>query len=88
MSSERDRSSGVEVGDLLGASGQAIRDWVRDRQIAEYRVSGRIVVPRGTVAAYVGRARSSLDLEDIPPDEAARLVAEGRRGAPPRSPGR
>ena len=88
MDAERDRSSGVEAGDLLGASGQTIGGWVRDRQIAEYRVGGRIVVPRGTVAAYVGRARSSLDLDDISPDEAARLVAEGRRGVPPRSPGR
>ncbi len=86
MSSECDRSSGIEAADLVGAGGQAIRDWVRDRQIAEYRVGGRIVVPRGTVAAYVGRARSSLDLDDIPPDEAARLVTEGRRATPPRSP--
>ena len=86
MSSECDRSSGMEAGDLLGTSGQTIREWMRDRQIAEYRVGGRIMVPRGTVAAYVGRARSSLDLDDIPPDEAARLVDEGRRAVPPRPP--
>jgi hypothetical protein len=86
MSSECDRSSGVEGTDLLGASGQAIRDWVRDRQIAEYRVGGRIVVTGEAVAEYVGRARSSLDLDHISSDEAARLVAEGRRAAAPRSP--
>ncbi len=67
MSSERDRSSGVEAGDLLGASGQTIGDGVRDGQIVE-------------------RARGSLDLDDIPPDEAARLVAAGRRAVPPHSP--
>ena len=86
MSSERDRSSGIEVGDLLGASEQAIGDGVRDGQMTEYRVGGRIAVPREMVAEYVGRARSSLDLDDIPPDEAARLVAEARPATPPRSP--
>ena len=83
MSSECDRSRGMEAADLLGASGQTIRDSVRDGQMAGYRVGRRIVVPSETVAEYVGRAHSSLDLDDIPPDEAARLVAEGR---PPRSP--
>ena len=85
MSSECDRSSGMVAADLLGASGQAIREWVRDRQMTWYRVGGRIVVPRETVAEYVGRAGGWLDLDDIPPDEAARLLAEGRRAAPPRS---
>ncbi len=87
MDAERGRSSGVEAGDLLGASGQTIGDLVRDGRLVEYRVGERIVIPREMVAEYVGRARSSLDLDDIPPDEAARLVAEGRRGAP-HSPGR
>jgi hypothetical protein len=51
-----------------------------------YPVGRTIVIPSETVAEYVGRARSSLDLDDIPTDEVARLVAEGRRAAPPRSP--
>ena len=85
MSSEPDLSRSVQAGDLLGASGQTIEDWVRDGRLAEYRVGGRIVIPEETVAEYVWRARSSLDSDDIPPGEAARLVAEGRRSAP-RSP--
>ena len=80
MSSECDRSSGSEVADLLGAGGQTIRNL--DGRMAGYRVGRGIVVPREMVTEYVGRARSSLDLDDIPPDEAARLVAEGRRAAP------
>ena len=85
MSSDRDLSRSVQTGDLLGASGQTIGDLVRDGRLVEYRVGERIVIPREMVAEYVGRARSSLDLDDIPPVEAANLVAEGRRAAPPRT---
>src|SRR5215210_4212507 len=76
-----DLPTDTEAGDLLGAGGQTIGGWARDGQLAGYRVGRRIVIPRETVAEYVRRAGSSLDLDDIPPGEAARLVAEGRRAA-------
>jgi excisionase family DNA binding protein len=68
----------TRAGELLGVSGQTIKNWVRDGHLAGYRVGGRIVIPREAVEEYVRRARGSLDLEEIPDDEAAALVAEGR----------
>jgi excisionase family DNA binding protein len=67
-----------QVGDLLGVTGQTIKNWVRSGQLAGFRVGGRIMVPREAVADYVQRARRSLELAPISDDEAARLVAEGR----------
>jgi excisionase family DNA binding protein len=69
----------TEAGDVLGVSGQTIKNWVRQAQLPGYRVGGRIMVPRDAVAEYVQRARRSLELDVISDDEAARLVDEGRR---------
>jgi len=67
-----------ETGELLGVTGQTIKNWVRAGRLAGYRVGGRIMIPKEAVAAYLTQARQSLDLEEISDDEAARLVAEGR----------
>ena len=66
-------------GELFGATGQTITDWVRDGQLQDYRIGGLILIPRETVADYIERARTSLDLEDFSDEEAAALVAEGRQ---------
>ena len=68
----------TQAGDLLGVTGQTIKNWVRDRRIKGFRVGGRIMVPRDIVVDYVRRARTSLDLEEISDAEAAQLAAEGR----------
>jgi excisionase family DNA binding protein len=73
-----DLLTSTQVGDLLGVSGQTIKNWVRQGRIAAYRVGGRIMVPQEAVAEYVRRARTSLDLDEVPDEEAARLVDEGR----------
>lgn len=70
----------TEAGDVLGVTGQTIKNWVRRGRLVGYRVGGRIMVPKETVVDYVRRARESLDLEEISDAEAARLVAEGRSG--------
>ncbi len=69
----------TRAGLVLGVTGQTIKNWVREGQLAGFRVGGRVVVPREAVEEYVRRARGSLDLEEIPDAEAADLVAEGRR---------
>ena len=69
----------TQAGDLLGVTGQTIKNWVRRRQLPGYRVGGRIMIPKEAVTEYVRRARRSLQLEEISDAEAARLVAEGRR---------
>lgn len=73
-----DLLTSTQAGDLLGVSGQTIKNWVRKGRIAAYRVGGRIMVPKDFVADYVHRARTSLDLEEVSDEDAAQLVAEGR----------
>jgi excisionase family DNA binding protein len=73
-----DLLTSTQAGELLGVTGQTIKNWVRSGQLAGFRVGGRIMVPREAVADYVQRARRSLDLDVLGDDEAARLVAEAR----------
>lgn len=76
-----DLLTSTQVGELLGVTGQTIKNWVREGNLDGYRIGGRIMVPRQVVEDYVARARTPLDLEKSSDDEAARLVAEGRRRA-------
>jgi excisionase family DNA binding protein len=66
-----------EMPDLLGATGQEIMRWIREGRYTAYRI-GNQIIPADTVKEYVGRARRSLELPDLPDEEAARLVIEGR----------
>jgi excisionase family DNA binding protein len=68
-----------EAGDVLGVTGQTIKNWVRQGRLRGYRVGSRIMVPKDVVTDYVRRARGSLDLDEVSDEEAADLVAEGRR---------
>lgn len=67
-----------QAGDLLGVTGQTIKNWVRQGRLPAYRVATRIMVSKDAVSDYVRRAGSSLDMEDISDAQAARLVAQGR----------
>jgi excisionase family DNA binding protein len=73
-----DLLTSTQAGQLLGVSGQTIKNWVRDGRLSGFRVGSRIMIPKEIVSDYVRRARQSLELEDIPDEEAARLVGEGR----------
>lgn len=68
----------IQAGELLGVSGQTIKNWVSEGKLSGYRLGGRIVIPRQAVETYVQRARRSLELEDLPDGQAATVVAEGR----------
>lgn len=74
-----DLLTSAQAGDLLGVTGQTIKNWVRQGRLTGYRVGGRIMIPKQAVVDYVRRARSSLDLEEIADVEAAQLVTEGRK---------
>lgn len=74
-----DLLTSTQAGELLGVTGQTIKNWVREGSLDGYRIGGRIMVPRQVVAEYVSRAGLSLDLEEFSDEEAAHLVAEGRR---------
>lgn len=71
-------AAGGRSADLLGATGQMIRAWVESGQFTEYHVGPHLTIPASAVEEYVRLAGSSLDLEDYSPEEAARLVSEGR----------
>jgi excisionase family DNA binding protein len=68
----------TEAGEILGVTGQTIKNWIRDGRIEGFRIGGRFMVPRNAVADYVRRAGASLDLEEVSDDEAAELVAKSR----------
>lgn len=69
----------TEAGNLIGVTGQTIKNWVKNGSFQGYRVGNRIMIPREAVEEYVRRARTSLDLEEISDEEASELVREGRR---------
>lgn len=68
----------TETGELLGVTGQTIKNWIRQGHLQGYRVGGRIMIPKDAAADYVRRARQSLELDVIFDDEAVALVDEGR----------
>lgn len=68
-----------EAGELVGVTGQTIKNWVRQGRLEGYRVGSRIMIPKNAVAGYVSRARQSLELSAISDEEAAGLVEAGRR---------
>jgi len=67
-----------EAGELVGVTGQTIKNWVRQGRLEGYRVGSRIMIPKNVVADYVSRARQSLELDAISDEEATGLVEEGR----------
>ena len=71
-----DLLTSTEVGNLVGVTGQTIKNWVKEGRMKAYRIGGRIMAPREVVEAYVRSAGESLDLADCSPEEAARLVDE------------
>ena len=70
-----------ELPELFGTDGQTVRRWVQEGKYAAYRI-GRFVVPKDIAEEYVRLAGDSLELDEVTDEEAARLVAEGRRQDP------
>lgn len=68
-----------QTAQLIGVTGQTIKNWVNAGTFPGYRVGNRIMIPREKVEEYVRRARTSLDLDEMSDEEAAESVREGRR---------
>ncbi len=64
------------AGELLGVTGQTIKNWVRQKRLTGYRIGGRILIPRWAVSAYLRAAGASLELEEVTDDEAAGVTDE------------
>ena len=69
----------TETSDLIGVTGQTIKNWVEAGTFPGYRVGNRIMISRAVVEEYVHRARTSLDIEELSDEEAGELIREGRR---------
>lgn len=68
------------AGKRIGVSGQTIKNWVARGELRGVRVGGRIKIPAESVAAYVERARTSLDWEELSDEDAARETRAARHG--------
>jgi excisionase family DNA binding protein len=68
------------AGRRLGVSGQTIKNWVARGELRGVRVGGRIKIPAASVLAYVQRARSSLDWDELTDEEAVRVARAIRHG--------
>ena len=71
----------AETADLFCVDGSTLQRWVEESRLAGYRIGERLAVPKETVEEYVQRAGSSLDLDEVSDEEAARVVEERRRRA-------
>jgi len=69
----------TETGDLIGVTGQTIKNWFKASTFPGYRVGNRIMISRAVVEKYVHRARTSLDIEELSDEAEAELIREGRR---------
>ena len=67
-----------QAGELVGVTGQTIKNWVRAGRLAGYRVGGRIMISRQAMEAYVRHARTALDIEELTDEEIIRLIDEER----------
>jgi excisionase family DNA binding protein len=67
-----------EAADLIGVSGQTIKNWISRSLLKGYRLGGRIVIPRTELDDYRPIAEAFSALEPTPSDE--EIVEEIRAG--------
>ena len=67
-----------EAADLIGVSGQTIKNWISRSMLKGYRLGGRIVIPRTELDDYRPIAEAFKDTYPTPPDE--EIVEEIRAG--------
>ncbi len=79
-----------EAADLVGVSGQTIKNWVSRGMLKGYRLGGRIVIPRETLESYRPLAEALKGIDPMPPiEEIVEQIDTGRRPIvwPPTDPG-
>ena len=69
-----------EAAELIGVSGQTVKNWISRGMLKGYRLGGRIVIPRAELDGYRPIAEALKGLDPTPPTEeiVARIQA-GRR---------
>jgi excisionase family DNA binding protein len=69
-----------EAAELVGVSGQTIKNWAKRGIIQAYRLGGRIVIPRAELDFYRPLAEAARAIEPIGTDEEIiELIRAGRR---------
>ena len=69
-----------EVAELIGVSGQTVKNWISRGLMSAYRLGGRYVIPRTQLDDYRPIAEASRGIEPLPSrDEIVEAVQKGRR---------
>ena len=77
---ERPYYTVTEAAELVGVSGQTIKNWISRDMLKGYRLGGRIVIPRSELDDYRPIAEAFQGLDPEPSDEEiAEEIRAGRR---------
>lgn len=69
-----------EAAELIGVSGQTVKNWINRGMLKGYRLGGRIVIPREILDGYRPLADALKALDPTPPtEEILRHINAGRR---------
>lgn len=76
--SERPYYTVSEAAELIGVSGQTVKNWISRSMLAGYRLGGRIVIPRRALDSYQSVAEALKGIDPMPSD--AEIVEQIRAG--------
>lgn len=77
---ERPYYTVTEAAELIGVSGQTVKNWISRGMLKGYRLGGRIVIPRTELDDYRPMAEASKAIEPLPPlEEIIDAIRAGRR---------
>jgi excisionase family DNA binding protein len=69
-----------EAAELIGVSGQTVKNWISRGMLKGYRLGGRIVIPRSELDGYRSMAEALKSLDPLPSDEEiVEQIRAGRR---------
>jgi excisionase family DNA binding protein len=69
-----------EAAELIGVSGQTVKNWISRDMLKGYRLGGRIVIPRSELDDYRSMADALKSLDPLPSDEEiVEQIRAGRR---------
>lgn len=70
----------TEAAQLVGVTGQTIKNWIARGILKGYRLGGRIVIPRTEIDEYLSVAEAAKAIEPLPDrDEIVDEIRAGRR---------
>ncbi len=77
---ERPYYTVTEAADLIGVSGQTVKNWISRGMLKGYRLGGRIVIPRTELDDYRPVADALKGIDPVPPlEDVIEAIRGGRR---------